>query len=185
MFARGRQRDTASEQTRKCAVTANGFSLQTGRFSPTRSNLCTPRPSISITTPQQRSHPRDCAPSPWSPPDASSAPFPRRSPRRSSTNAARGGLEPPPAGRLRRANLHLSHSTTPRNLAYINQLLSAFVAQVGFENSGGLGFRDSVGVRGFSRPSPVCRSFRVVSACCVRTSGNARPQCAPSLTRGA
>jgi hypothetical protein len=92
-------------------------------------------PSISITTLQQRSHPRDCAPSSWSPPDASSAPFPRRSPRRSSTNAARGGLEPPPAGRLRRANLHLSHSTASRNLAYINQLLSAFVAQVGFVNS--------------------------------------------------
>lgn len=38
--------------------------------------------------------------------------FPRRSPQRSSANAARGGLEPLPAERLRRANnLHLSHST--------------------------------------------------------------------------
>ena len=38
-----------------------------------------------------------------SPPDVSSTPFPHRSPRRSSTNAARGGLEPPPVGRPRRA----------------------------------------------------------------------------------
>jgi hypothetical protein len=38
-------------------------------------------------------------------------PFPHRSPRRSSANAAWGGLKPPTAGRLRRANLHLMHST--------------------------------------------------------------------------
>jgi hypothetical protein len=38
-------------------------------------------------------------------------PFPHRSPRRSSANAAWGGLKPPTAGRLRRANLHLLHST--------------------------------------------------------------------------
>ena len=45
------------------------------------------------------------------PTDASGEPlFRDRSPRRSSANAAHGGLEPPPAGRLRRANLHLSHS---------------------------------------------------------------------------
>jgi hypothetical protein len=40
----------------------------------------------------------------WSPPDTSPVPFPHRSPRRSSANAACGGLEPPPEGRLRRAN---------------------------------------------------------------------------------
>ena len=45
----------------------------------------------------------DCAPSSRSPPDASRAPFPHRSPRRSSANAACGGLPPPSAGRLRRA----------------------------------------------------------------------------------
>jgi hypothetical protein len=45
----------------------------------------------------------DCAPSFRSPPDASRAPFPHRSPRRSSANAACGGLKPPTAGRLRRA----------------------------------------------------------------------------------
>jgi hypothetical protein len=39
----------------------------------------------------------------WSPPDTSRAPFPHRSPRRSSANAARGGLKPPPDRRLRRA----------------------------------------------------------------------------------
>ena len=39
----------------------------------------------------------DCAPSSRSPPDASRAPFPHRSPRRSSANAACGGLQPPSA----------------------------------------------------------------------------------------
>ena len=42
--------------------------------------------------------------SPSSPPDASSAPFPHRSPRRSSANAACGGLKPSPIGRSRRAS---------------------------------------------------------------------------------
>ena len=40
---------------------------------------------------------QDCAPSSRSPPDASRAPFPHRSPRRSSANAACGGLPPPSA----------------------------------------------------------------------------------------
>src|SRR6201993_4339379 len=39
----------------------------------------------------------------WSPPDTSRAPFPHRSPRWSSANAACGGLKPPPDRRLRRA----------------------------------------------------------------------------------
>jgi hypothetical protein len=63
---------------------------------------------------------RGCAPSSWSSPDASRAPFPPRSPRRSSANAAGGGLKPPPAGRLRRASLHLSHSIASKSLAYIS-----------------------------------------------------------------
>ena len=37
-------------------------------------------------------------------------PFPRRSPRQSSANAARGGLKPPPAGRLRRAKTFISRT---------------------------------------------------------------------------
>jgi len=42
-------------------------------------------------------------------------PFPHRSPRRSSANAAWGGLKPPSAGRLRRAKiLHLPRSTASR-----------------------------------------------------------------------
>ena len=54
-------------------------------------------PPSSISTRQQRS---SC----WSPPDTSTCmPSPHRSPRRSSTNAACGGLKPPPEGRLRRA----------------------------------------------------------------------------------
>jgi len=52
--------------------------------------------------------------------------FPRRSPQRSSANAAVGGLEPPPAGRLRRAYLHLPRSTASRSSAY-HQPPSAFV----------------------------------------------------------
>src|SRR4051812_2266011 len=66
--------------------------------------------SITLTTPQQR------APAPRAPGRAllerlpgphltrSSAPSPCRSPRRSSANAAQGGLTPPPEGRRRRAN---------------------------------------------------------------------------------
>src|SRR3954463_7690231 len=38
-------------------------------------------------------------------------PFLDRSPQQSSANAARGGLKPPPAGRLRRAYLHHPNST--------------------------------------------------------------------------
>jgi len=52
--------------------------------------------------------------------------FPHRSPRQSSANAAVGGLKPPPAGRLRRAYLHLPRSTASRGSTYI-ELLSAFV----------------------------------------------------------
>ena len=80
----------------------------------------------------QRSQNRDCAPSSRSPPDASSAPFPCRSPRRSSANAAHGGLEPPTLGRSRRAYLHLSQSTASRNLAYTIRPLSTFVAHQEF-----------------------------------------------------
>src|SRR5207302_6721099 len=53
--------------------------------------------SESVTTLQQWSSSR-------SPPDASRTPFPHRSPRRSSANAACGGLRPSPIGRSRRAN---------------------------------------------------------------------------------
>ena len=66
--------------------------------------------SITLTTPQQRTPTPDppgralSGTSSWSPPDASSAPSPCRSPRRSSANAAQGGLTPPPEGRRRRAN---------------------------------------------------------------------------------
>jgi hypothetical protein len=50
----------------------------------------------------------------WSPPDTSWVPFPHRSPRRSSANAACGGLKPPPNRRLRRANLHLLQNIESR-----------------------------------------------------------------------
>ena len=45
--------------------------------------------------------------------------FPHRSPRQSSASAAVGGLESPPAGRFRRAYLHLPHSTESRSSTYI------------------------------------------------------------------
>ena len=54
--------------------------------------------------------------------------FPSRSPRRSSANAAHGGLEPPAVGRFRRAYLHLSHSIASRSLDYMIRPLSTFVA---------------------------------------------------------
>jgi hypothetical protein len=55
-------------------------------------------PLLTLTTHQQRGYS-----SSWSPPDTSQVPFPHRSPRRSSANAACGGLKPPPDRRLRRA----------------------------------------------------------------------------------
>ena len=53
--------------------------------------------SSRLSTRQQQS-------SPCPPPDASRALFPHRSPRRSSANAACGGLRPSPIGRSRRAD---------------------------------------------------------------------------------
>ncbi len=68
----------------------------------------------------------------WSPPDTSPVPFPHRSPRRSSANAACGGLEPPPEGRLRRANRpsSLAQHRLAIGLAYlrIKDLRSSFMA---------------------------------------------------------
>ena len=58
----------------------------------------------------------------------SRAPFPRRSPPRLLTDAARGGLRPPPAGRPRRANLHLQHSTASKDPIFYIEPPSAFVA---------------------------------------------------------
>jgi hypothetical protein len=69
-------------------------------------------PSLRYDTSSATPSARGCAPSSWSPPDASRAPFPPRSPRRSSANAAGGGLKPPPAGRLRRANSFISRTAS-------------------------------------------------------------------------
>src|SRR6266704_661186 len=62
----------------------------------------------SVSTRQQRF---TCARLPGPHLTPLTTPFPHRSPRRSSANAACGGLKPPPAGRLRRAYLHHSRST--------------------------------------------------------------------------
>jgi hypothetical protein len=72
----------------------------------------------------------DCAPSFRSPPDASRAPFPHRSPRRSSANAACGGLKPPTAGRLRRAKPSSPAQHHLKKLYLQTELLSTFVAHV-------------------------------------------------------
>ena len=72
----------------------------------------------------------DCAPSSRSPPDASRAPFPHRSPRRSSANAACGGLKPPTAGRLRRAKPSSPAQHHVKKLYLQTELLSTFVAHV-------------------------------------------------------
>jgi hypothetical protein len=50
---------------------------------------------------------------------------------RSSANAACGGLKPPTAGRLRRANLHLLHSTMLESPYLQTELPSTFVAHEG------------------------------------------------------
>ena len=75
----------------------------------------------------------DCAPSFRSPPDASRAPFPHRSPRRSSANAACGGLQPPTAGRLRRAKPSSPAQHHVKKLYLQTELLSTFVAHVGYQ----------------------------------------------------
>src|SRR6266542_5007908 len=56
------------------------------------------------------------------------APCPQRSPPRLLTDAACGGLEPPPAGRLRRANLHLWRNQHPLGRSSTSIPPSAFVA---------------------------------------------------------
>jgi hypothetical protein len=74
----------------------------------------------------------DCAPSSRSPPDASCAPFPHRSPRRSSANAACGGLPPPSAWAATKGQiLHLLHSTMLESPYLQTELPSTFVAHVG------------------------------------------------------
>jgi hypothetical protein len=74
----------------------------------------------------------DCAPSSRSPPDTSCAPFPHRSPRRSSANAACGGLPPPSAKAAAKGqNLHLLHSTMLESPYLQTELPSTFVAHVG------------------------------------------------------
>ena len=77
----------------------------------------------------------DCAPSFRSPPDASRAPFPHRSPRRSSANAACGGLKPPTAGRLRRAKPSSPAQHHVKKLYLQKELPSTFVAHVGSQTS--------------------------------------------------
>ena len=62
--------------------------------------------------------------------------FPACSPRQSSANAAVGGLEPPPAGRLRRAYLHLPCSTASRSPTYIELLSASGTQQIGHEKCG-------------------------------------------------
>lgn len=56
-------------------------------------------------------------------------PFPHRSPRRSLTNAACGGLTPSPAGRHRGA-ISLIFRTAPHRGALLSELPSAFVTHV-------------------------------------------------------
>ena len=87
-------------------------------------------PNLSNDTSTAIPETEDCAPSFRSPPDASRAPFPHRSPRRSSANAACGGLEPPTAGRLRRAKPSSPAQHRVKKLYLQTELLSTFVAHV-------------------------------------------------------
>ena len=100
----------------------------------------TPEPPISmpserVSTPQQRTpnpglpQPSASGTSSWSPPDAiTAAPFPCRSPRRSSANAAQGGLTPTPAGPTpegRRSSI--SRTAPPMSEVFYTTPPSAFV----------------------------------------------------------
>jgi hypothetical protein len=78
--------------------------------------------SVGISMPQRWS---SSQPSP----DVSWTPFPHRSPRQSSANAAVGGLKPSPAGRLRGAKPSSLTQHHLKKLSYI-RLLSAFVTHV-------------------------------------------------------
>ena len=101
-----------------------------------------------------------------SPTDASCAPFPQRSPRQSSANAAWGALKPPPAGRLRRATnppspvqLHIPGDRSPYHLlrpttCNVRGTQSAYAFPI--TSSTALVFPSSAARRSFSR-----RSFRI------------------------
>src|SRR6266542_1565093 len=76
---------------------------------PDSSRILEPNPVLMSSLKSRHVNSRS---SPRSPPDASRAPFPPRSPRRSSANAAGGGLRPSPIEQSRRASiLHLLSST--------------------------------------------------------------------------
>jgi len=74
---------------------------------------------------------QDCAPSSRSPPDASRAPFPHRSPRRSSANAACGGLPPPSARAAAKGHTFISCTAPSSRSSIYKQNSSMFVAHVG------------------------------------------------------
>jgi len=73
----------------------------------------------STATPDRHRRPSASGTSSRSPPDAiNAAPFPCRSPRRSSANAAQGGLAPAPAGpTLEGQQASISHTASPLNTA--------------------------------------------------------------------
>src|SRR5215216_6608490 len=67
------------------------------------------------------------------------APFPQRSPPRLLTGAACGGLQPPPAGRLRGAHPHLSCSTAPeRSSLHRSPPSRSWHTEVARQDPGGL-----------------------------------------------
>src|SRR5258708_6917779 len=73
----------------------------------------------------------DCAPSSRSPPDASRAPSPHRSPRRSSANAACGGLQPPSARAATKGQTFISCTAPHQEALPTTEFPSTFVADVG------------------------------------------------------
>ena len=73
----------------------------------------------------------DCAPSSRSPPDASRAPFPHRSPRRSSANAACGGLQPPSARAAAKGQTFISCTAPCPKALSTNRLLRRKRGRIG------------------------------------------------------
>jgi hypothetical protein len=115
-FSRSIQERQAGLTSPPCR-TPPGQSARTRQAHPGTRNIApVSMPAVFVTTRQQRFA---CArlPDPYLTHPVRL--FLDRSPRRSSANAARGGLEPPRAGRLRRAFLHLLNSTISNSPGYL------------------------------------------------------------------
>ena len=98
-------------------------------------------------------------------------PSPRRSPPRLLNAAARGGLEPAPTSRLRRAYLHLPHSMKERLHFYISS--PSFLRDTPLVHDSEYGSSSAgpmIFVRHKSPRTLACREQSLCSRCCRRSS---------------